>query len=262
MIRKPAVAGMFYPDNPETLTTEVKGFIEAANPTKKQLNLKGVIVPHAGYIYSGPIAGTAYRLLQEQVHPEKYQNVFILAPSHHAYIEASVGNYESYETPLGQAKVNKEICNQLEKNIPFIPEAHEREHSLEVQLPFLIESLKDFQIVPILLGEPSLDKMAELLDPYFNDENNLFIVSSDLSHYLPYEQANRTDKKTLEIITSLNIAQEREIDACGQAGIKIMMRLAKNSGYKIDLLDYRNSGDTAGDKTGVVGYGALAIYKE
>lgn len=262
MIRKPAVAGMFYPDNPETLAKEVKDFIEEAKTSKKHINLKGVIVPHAGYVYSGPIAGTAYRLLKDLTNTEKTYNVFILAPSHYTYIEASVGNFKSYETPLGPVKVNKEICNQLEQHIPFITEAHEREHSLEVQLPFLIGSIKNFQIVPILLGEPSLDKMAELLNPYFNDVNNLFIVSSDLSHYLPYDQANRTDKNTLEIITSLDISREKEIDACGQAGIKIIIRIAQNKSYKIDLLDYRNSGDTAGDKSQVVGYGALLIHKE
>lgn len=262
MIRKPAVAGMFYPENPDELKNTVKSLINAAKPLPNQINLKGMIVPHAGYVYSGPIAGTAYRLLQERTNPETTYNVFILAPSHNAYIKASLGNFESYETPIGQVKVNKEICNQLEKNIPFIPEAHEREHSIEVQLPFLIQTLNNFQIIPILLGEPSLDDMADLLNPHFNDENSIFIISSDLSHYLPYDQANRTDRKSLEIITSLDISQEQEIDACGQAGIKIIMRMAKKNGYKIDLLDYRNSGDTAGDKNGVVGYGSLAIHKE
>lgn len=250
---------MFYPENSDELQNTVTALIDAAKPLNRRIDLKGVVVPHAGYIFSGPVAATAYRALKDCA-PNK--TVFILAPSHYVRIGASVGAYDAYDTPLGPIKVDKTICAELLSKFDFIPEAHEREHSIEVQLPFLLNALKDFRIVPILLGEPSFDETAAILNPYFNNPKNIFVVSSDLSHYLPYEQANSTDKNSLKIITNLDTGNEDMIDACGHAGLKIIMRLARNNGYKMELLDYRNSGDTAGDKSGVVGYAAISIHKE
>lgn len=260
MDRKAAVAGTFYPSDEKTLNEAINSYLDNA----KKIHLKGVkgiIVPHAGYIYSGPIAGYGYKLLTQL--PDKLYNIFILAPSHFIPIGASVGNFENYETPLGLIKVNNKICTELMKNtdIDFIPDAHVQEHSLEVQLPFLLKTIKRFKIVPILLGNIDPEYISKALDTYFTGPNNIFVVSSDLSHYMPYEEANFKDKKSIQAITGLDIDKEENIDACGNLGIKIIMRLAKKHGYKISLLDYRNSGDTAGDKSGVVGYGALAIFK-
>ncbi len=269
MDREAAVAGMFYPDNPDTLIKTVDALLEGAEKTASDTGFdednnnnktKGLIVPHAGYIYSGATAARGYNLLKNI--SQKKINVFILAPSHTTYITSSVGNYDNYITPLGKVKVNKKICQALmEQGIQFVPEAHEREHSLEVQIPFLMRTFKKFEIVPILLGETSADQMAQVLQPHFTKDDSLFIVSSDLSHYMPYEQARKRDIRSLEIIQTLETEQENKIDACGIMGIKIIMRLALNNQYRIQLLDYENSGDTAGDKNAVVGYGALKIYK-
>ena len=187
----------------------------------------------------------------------------MLFPSHFVHIGGSVGNYESYETPLGKIKVNTKICEELIKDeqLGFSPDAHQREHSLEVQLPFLCKSLKKFQIIPVLLGDIPAERLAGILEPYFNDDDSLFVISTDLSHYKPYSDAIITDKHSLNIITSLNTKLESEIDACGQKGVKVAMRLAQKHNCEIKLLDYRNSGDTAGDKSGVVGYASLAINK-
>lgn len=274
MDREAAVAGMFYPADPDTLKKTVDSLLESAEEALHQsgngikisdekinnIAPKGLIVPHAGYIYSGATAASGYELLKKL--SNKNINVFILAPSHSTYISSSVGNYNNYITPLGKVKVNNNICNKLiQSGLNFIPEAHAREHSLEVQLPFLIRTLKQFEIVPILLGETSADQMAELLQPYFIKNDSLFIISSDLSHYLPYKQAQERDFKSVDIIQTLETERENKIDACGVMGIKIIMRLALNNQYRIQLLEYSNSGETAGDKSAVVGYGALKICK-
>ena len=254
MIRSPAVAGTFYPVDPTELNNEIETFIKSAKDFKLE-DLKGVITPHAGYIYSGPIAGTAYRQLENLT--EREYKVFLIGPSHHAYISASVGNFAVYQTPLGEVPVDQKICAELLKQdgFEFTEEAHISEHCLEVQLPFLQNVLKNFQIIPVLCGSIDPKILAETLKPYFGKPDTLFIVSSDLSHYLPYNEARVKDQQSLNIITNLNLVEEEKIDACGATPIKTAMRLSS----KIQLLDYRNSGDTAGDKSSVVGYAALAI---
>ena len=259
MKRKPAVAGMFYPGNPETLKKMVNKYIADAKDFDLP-NLKALICPHAGYPYSGPIAGYSYR--QIKTLKKKPKTYFLLGPTHYAYIDVAVGNYEAFQTPLGEVTVDQKICAELEnKGIPFIPQAHIPEHSLEVQLPFLQIVDSKAQIVPILCGSVHPDDLAEKLDPYFNKPDTFFLVSSDLSHYLPYDEAVMRDQNSLKMIEFMDLSKEDQIDACGNIGIRTLMRLAKNNGYKIKLLDYRNSGDTAGDKSQVVGYGALAVYK-
>jgi AmmeMemoRadiSam system protein B len=193
---------------------------------------------------------------------KKPSTYILIGPSHQAYVEVSVGNFEAYEMPNGEVKVDKKICDKLEKaGIPFVQEAHMNEHCLEVQLPFLQAIDPKAKIVPILCGSISPDLLAEKLDSYFDNPDYFFIISSDLSHYLPYEEAVLRDKNSLKMIEFKDIGNEDQIDACGQTGIKTVMRLADKHDYNIKLLDYRNSGDTAGDKSGVVGYGALAVHK-
>jgi len=262
MDRKAAVAGGFYPSNQETLRKEVNSFIDAANDFKSA-NLKGVIVPHAGYAYSGPVAGFAYRQIKafDSANPGK-KIVFILGPAHFVHTTASIGMFDSFATPLGKVKVNLPICRSLYQDEIFdrSSESHLPEHSIEVQLPFLQECLADFEIVPILLGEIDPWILAKRLQTFFGKENNIFVISSDLSHYLPYNEAVDKDRKSLKIVTGLQTEEGNLIDACGQTGILTAMSLAKNIGAKIRLLDYRNSGDTAGNKSAVVGYASLLIY--
>lgn len=239
----------------------VDGFLEKAKDFKLA-NLKGLIAPHAGYIYSGQTAGVSYRQLQSL--PDKKYKVFLLGPSHHVHISASVGNFEAYETPLGKVKVDQKICQQLLENskLDFIEEAHLPEHCLEVQLPFLQRTLKNFEIVPILCGSINPEKLATVLTPYFDQSDSLFVISSDLSHYLPATEAEQKDKASLDIITNLDIKNEIKIDACGATPIQAVMRLAKANNYRIKLLDYRHSGQTAGDNSAVVGYASLVITKK
>ncbi len=260
MIRKSAVAGAFYPAEADTIKKMAGEYLEKA-PLKQYDDLRGIIVPHAGYIYSGPTAAFAYKQLTSL--PEKKFNVFILGPSHYVYTTVSLGSFDAFETPLGSIKVNQALCQELLKNpdIEFYPQAHTREHSLEVQLPFLQICLKNFEIIPLVLGEASPNRLAEILSPFFLKEENLFVFSSDLSHYNPYEQAKAIDRTSLEIIKSLDLNNDGKIDACGKIPIQTAMHLAQKNNCKIELLDYRNSGDTAGDKEGVVGYSAFAIHK-
>jgi len=259
MTRKAAVAGSFYPSDKDELESIIRKLI--ANAEDSQIkNLKGVIAPHAGYVYSGPVAAFSYKQMINL--PNEKYNVFLLGPAHFVHTTASIGMFESFETPLGTVKVNQLICENLLKNRIFdsTVDAHILEHSLEVQLPFLQKTLNNFEIIPILLGEIPPDSLTEILSQFFGKDGNIFVFSSDLSHYRPYAVANKIDLHTIKIITGKSIEQENEIDACGETGIKVAMRLAASAGCNIKLLNYRNSGDTAGNKDAVVGYASLAIF--
>ncbi len=259
MQRKSAVAGSFYPANPDQLGQYIDQVLYSArkNPLK---NIKGLIVPHAGYVYSAPVAAFAYRQLQQI--PDLTYNVFLLGPAHYFPTTAAVGLFETFETPLGKVPVNQEICRELLAHNPDLeinPEAHLPEHSLEVQLPFLQKTLKNFRIIPILLGDVSPRQITEALLPYFPQKNSLFIFSSDLSHYHPYKEAEILDRQTLKIMLDQNLPQAYRMEACGDKGLTVAMQLADKFSYQIQLLDYRNSGDTAGDKKAVVGYAACVL---
>ncbi len=246
MIRLPAVAGTFYPGDENELETMIKDFLDQASVPELSGSLKGIIVPHAGYIYSAPVAAYAYKLLSNQ------KKLILLGPSHHGYFEGlAESGCEAWNTPLGITPVY-EIGNTHS-----YPAAHNPEHSLEVQLPFLQTVLADFSIAPVLTGNISPDDGAKLID-----NGDFLVVSSDLSHYKPYADAVATDGKTIELIESLDIEGFlMDGDACGKTGIAIAMALAKKHGWKIKKLKYANSGDTAGPKTEVVGYAAFAILE-
>jgi MEMO1 family protein len=262
MKRIPAVAGMFYPADPQQLKEAVGHFLAQAEQAELS-GLKALIVPHAGYPYSGPVAGVAYAQIAGNV-PETRRKTFILVgPAHFGFTEATVGNYVSLATPLGEMRVNGKIVEELEeKGLGFDEEAHRPEHSLEVQLPFIQTVSPSSDVVPILCGSVTPDALAEILEPYFARPDCFFIVSSDLSHYSPYDEAVEKDKKSLLAIKNLDLRGEADVDACGRVGILTLMRLAKKNGYHMKVLDYRNSGDTAGDKSAVVGYAAVACYRK
>lgn len=259
MIRKAAVSGAFYPDNPDQLKTMVSSFLDAA-PDLKFKSLKGLIVPHAGYIFSGPTAGHGYKQLQSLNQAIRY-NVFLLGPAHYIYTTASVGEFDAFETPLGTVKVNKRICEQVLKSpdLDFYPQSHVPEHCLEVQLPFLQSTLKTFEIIPILIGSAPGERIFRVLQPFFSEPDSLFIFSSDLSHYKPYQAAKEIDQASIKIIEQIDLHRDTEVDACGSTPIEIAMRLAEKNNYSLKLLDYRNSGDTAGEKDAVVGYSSFAL---
>ncbi|WP_242689770.1 AmmeMemoRadiSam system protein B [Sulfurimonas aquatica] len=275
--REPAVSGSFYPSNPTELLSQINlAFKETKKFEQKEIN--AIIVPHAGYVFSGSIAATAYNTLTK-----KYKNIFLIGSSHHINIDGvSIYNRGNYQTPLGEVQVNKTIVNELMKNNSFISyeeDAHKKEHTLEVQLPFLQAIYKsDMQIVPIIMATSEIDtimKMSKALEPYFNDEN-LFVISTDLSHYPNYEDAQKVDMNILNALTKNspfklidaiveNESSKKEnlqTSACGWSSLLTLLYLTQEKDYKYEILEYKNSGDTKyGEKDRVVGYGAMRVFK-
>lgn len=257
--RYPAVAGMFYPDESKLLTQMVQDFCAAPQiKIPKDQRLRAIVAPHAGYVYSGPVAGEAYRQL-ETLDPEVHWKVILLGPAHRVPLRGiSVCAFDDYETPLGRIQVSP-LAQDMAQRWGFIPEADLQEHSLEVQLPFLQRQLKSFEIIPIVIGAAPPQQLAELLMPYLDDQT-LLVVSTDLSHYFPYDKAVRTDKIANQAIPNLDIAtMKSKGDACGLVGVLTVMYMARAQGWQGHFLAYQNSGDTAGPKDRVVGYGAYAF---
>ena len=273
-----AVSGSFYSKDKATLSHELTSLFKETKEFE-QKDVRSIIVPHAGYVYSAPTAALSYKTLHK-----KYKNIFIIGSSHHINVDAaSIYNIGNYQTPLGEVKVNQEIVSELLKNkslFAYYKDAHTAEHTLEVQLPFLQTIYgDDLNIVPIIMATSRLETIqaiSKALEPYFNDDN-LFVISTDLSHFPNYDQANKVDmdtlnsiltNKTQEFITTLAQNESRNIDnfhtsACGWSSVLTLMYLTQDKNYKYELLQYVNSGDTQyGDKNRVVGYGAVRIYKE
>ncbi|MGW8314676.1 MAG: AmmeMemoRadiSam system protein B [Bacteroidales bacterium] len=275
--RKPAVAGSFYPPTADQLEFTLKNLFAEASPMKFDGGVQFLIVPHAGYTYSGVVSASGYESIPKTAH---YKNIFVLATSHREQFDgASVYAAGNYITPLGEVKVNLDLARTLineHRSITYRPEAHDREHSIEVQLPFLQYSMEELPpIVPIVMGNSSLAGARELataLYPYFIPEN-LFIVSSDFSHYPSYEDAVRIDRGTAEAITTgdpqqfYNILRKNSREAvpnlvtsaCGWSSILAVLYMAEKKEMEITPILYRNSGDSRdGEKSRVVGYWALA----
>ncbi|MFA6530149.1 MAG: AmmeMemoRadiSam system protein B [Candidatus Micrarchaeia archaeon] len=261
VIRPAAVAGTFYPDEPDELKEMVEGFIESAPEIELGGKLKGLVVPHAGYIYSGLTAGVGYKVLQR--YSDYFNKALIVGPSHyagfHGIVESGIG---AWETPLGRVGARSIAEDVKDKTIRTYPEAHMPEHCIEVQIPFLQTVLEEFEIYALLTGEAEPKEVADKLDKAL-DERTVFIASSDLSHYNTYSKAIEIDAKANKYIPKLDIKNaEKSLDACGRTGIIALMHIAKKHKWKGKFLDYKNSGDTAGDKIRVVGYGAYAFYEE
>jgi MEMO1 family protein len=280
--RQPAVAGQFYPGSAAELRTVVKDLLAKAVQPQGSANVRGVIVPHAGYVFSGGVAASGFNQIDGSRH---YDNVFLIGPSHHVGFDgASVYTDGNFLTPLGTVRVNTVLGKQLiGKNRAFVSrtDAHKLEHSVEVQLPFLQTRLgKDLTIVPIVVGASSAStckNIAEGLRPYFNDKN-LFVISSDFSHYPAYEDAKRVDKATAEAILSRSPdklisamednAQKRipnlATSLCGWPCVLTFLYLIEGDPkVSIRTVDYKNSGDAAaGEKNQVVGYYAMVVTVE
>ncbi len=248
MIRYPAVAGRFYPNDPDEIERMIEQYLIDAKKSDLKGELKGIIVPHAGYVYSGPVAAYAYKEMMNS----GIKKAVMLGPSHYGIFPGlAESGASSWKTPLGDVRIFTIGQNAISK-------AHEPEHSLEVQLPFLQTVLSDFEIAPLLTGDIDPVSGADLLE----NREEFFVISSDLSHYLTYEQAVSTDRATLSSITSLDVKGfVTSGEACGKTAIGIMMEIAKRKDWRIELLHYANSGDTAGPKSEVVGYAALAVLE-
>ncbi len=264
-IRPAAVAGSFYPASPEHLRRVIGALLAQAQPQALRGTLRGLIVPHAGYIYSGPVAAMGYKIVHSSEFNSSPVKIALLGPAHYVYfVGAATADYDAWQTPLGLVKCAKDvIARALERNdLQNNPDAHAPEHSLEVQVPFLQTVLPHAEIFPILTGECDFRELARTLKPYL-DDIDLFIVSSDLSHYYPYDEAVERDALAHRAIESLDLAlMEDRVEACGKTAILTLMQIAKNQNWKAKLVDYRNSGDTAGDRFRVVGYGCYAFYEE
>jgi len=259
-IREPAVAGMFYPADATELRRDVTNYIEHGKTPQPLPTLKALIAPHAGYIYSGPIAGSAYACLSSL--RSTITRVVIFGPSHRVGFRGiAASNAEAFQTPLGDVPVDTEACEATNR-FPFVFHhdlAHRDEHGLEVQLPFLQVMLNSFTIAPFVVGDATGNEVAEVIEALWGGPETLVVISSDLSHYLTYNEAVALDKQTSESIEQLAPDEISANQACGRLPIKGLLLNAKKHHLHPQTIDLRNSGDTAGDKRQVVGYGAYVF---
>jgi len=255
-VREAAVAGLFYPADPNELREAVRGYLgNGHGPAPKAL-----IVPHAGYVYSGPIAGSGYRLWEGA--RGRVKRVVLLGPAHR-YPLAGLATHgaEWFATPLGRVAVDLKAVERLLllPQVKRLDAAHRGEHSLEVHLPFLQTVLDDFLLVPLVVGDAAPAEVAEALELVWGGPETLVVVSSDLSHYHDYDTAKRLDQRTADAIEKLRIGEVGPDAACGCRAIGGLLEVARRRGLHATTLDLRNSGDTRGPREEVVGYGAFAF---
>ena len=253
---RPAVqAGRFYSAAPEQLRIEVRQFLNDVERrgTDQPIALRALIAPHAGLIYSGPVAAAAYSL----VAPRQFDRVAVIGPSHRvAFDGAALSSDSFFETPLGRIRVDNAGLSDVAIELD---EAHREEHSIEVQLPFLQCVLENFRLTPIVVGRATPDHVAKIVERLWSDRT-LIVASSDLSHFLPYDAAQIADAKTDIAIRAKQYADLDGNAACGFRPIQGLLRFAAAHQLNVTRLDLRNSGDTAGRKDRVVGYGAYALH--
>jgi AmmeMemoRadiSam system protein B len=260
-IRPAAVSGSFYPGEPSALASEVAAYLAEAHPAREERSPpKAIIAPHAGYMYSGAIAASIYARLA----PLRgvVRRVLLAGPAHRVYVAgAAIPSVEGFASPLGTVALDVEALARL-RRLAFVEvndRAHALEHSLEVHLPFLQAVLGSFELVPVVVGDASPAEVASLYDTLWGGDETLIVVSSDLSHYLPYDAARRRDRATAGAILGMEARLVPE-EACGAAPINGLLRAARARGLIPELVDLRNSGDTAGSRDRVVGYGAFAFH--
>ncbi len=255
--RPPAVAGMFYPGSSSELEQSVELYLQQAQNETIDKRPKALIVPHAGYIYSAPVAANAFKQLLPFA--DEISQVILLGPSHRVpFTGIASSSAKAFDTPLGAIPLNRKTIEKVNQ-LPFVVEydtAHEQEHSLEVQLPFLQKVLSNFTLVPLVIGQASDEQVDQLIEYLWDEPGVLFLISSDLSHYLDYETAREYDLATMKAIEQLEPRKIHPEQACGRTGIAGLLLAAKNHHLKVKTLDIRNSGDTAGSKDQVVGYGS------
>lgn len=267
-VRQPAVAGAFYPQQPQVLSNDVRALMAQAHhamvsnttglPTKIP---KALIVPHAGYIYSGSTAALAYAHLA--VARSSIRRVVLLGPVHRVAVRGlALPGVDAFATPLGSIPVDQDAIAALAglSQVVVSPAAHAQEHSLEVQLPFLQTVLDDFKLLPLAVGDASPAEVAEVLEVLWGGDETLIVISSDLSHFLPYTTAQVVDRETVQAMLSLSGPVTHQ-QACGGTPVNGLLLAARHHGLQAELLGLCNSGDTAGDKQRVVGYAALAFVQ-
>ena len=256
--RPAAVAGMFYPASPEALRTSVREYLDKAGPAPGPTP-KVLVAPHAGYIYSGSTAARGYAALRGGA--GRIRRVVLIGPAHRVAVRGvAVPSVARFETPLGTVELDRLTIDALASapHVVVSDRAHAAEHALEVQLPFLQAVLGDFSLVPLVVGDATSEEVATVLERVWGGPETLVVVSSDLSHYLPYDTARRVDAATLSQVLELGPELDHQ-QACGATPINALMRVARRRGLRPRLLAACSSGDTAGDRDRVVGYAALAF---
>lgn len=264
-VRPAAVAGSFYPEDAQSLRAVVEEHLKEARRASAPVPSdapwpKALIVPHAGYVYSGPVAARAYATLEPGV--DVIERVVLIGPSHRVPFEGiALPSHAAFETPLGRVPIDETSRRQL-LTLPFvdvIDDAHRWEHSIEVQLPFLQVVLETFSVLPLSIGHTTPSRVRAVLEALWGGDETVVVISSDLSHYHDYATAKRMDAATADAIESLDPARVRLDDACGRTGVQALLHAARQRSLVPQTLDLRNSGDTAGGRDEVVGYGAWAF---
>jgi AmmeMemoRadiSam system protein B len=260
-VRHPAVAGMFYPADPEELRQDLRrAFADAVPPPVDAPVPKALIVPHAGYMYSGAVAASAYLRLLPARHT--ISRVVLLGPSHRVHVAGLAAPVDNlFDTPLGMVLIDADLRATV-AGLPGVilddlPHLHE--HSLEVQLPFLQTVLDEFTLLPLSVGDTTTEQVTAVLESVWGGPETLIVISTDLSHYYSYDDARRLDARTAAAIVGGAAGAIADDDACGARPLCGMLQLAGDRGMTIENVDLRNSGDTAGDRERVVGYGAFVV---
>ena len=261
-VRPPAVADLFYPGSATELRRVIGGFLSPAPPSAEPAPVpKALIVPHAGYVYSGPVAGMAYGRLWPI--RDLVRRVVLVGPVHRVSVEGlALPAAAAFATPLGQVDLDRagtELAATL-ASVCTSDAAHAEEHSLEVQLPFLQMTLADFALVPLVVGDASVEDVAAVLEALWGGPETLVVVSSDLSHYHDYPTAARLDEQTSQAIESLRPDDLHHGSACGRRAIQGLLLMAQRRGLQVQCVDRRSSGDTAGSRDRVVGYGSYIVH--
>jgi AmmeMemoRadiSam system protein B len=268
-IRPPAVASMFYPGGAAELRKAVQNYLSNAGTEEdvsqlkkgETAELRTLIVPHAGYIYSGKIAASAYRLLEQN--QNQFKRVLLLGPAHRVWLEgAAFPEADAFQTPLGEITLDKELIEKMLAEFSWISvsdEAHAEEHCLEVQLPFLQETLGEFKLLPLVVGDAKTELLAALIQQFSEDHETLIVISTDLSHFHDYQTAREIDARTANAIELLEQNRISTEDACGAYPLRGALLAASQNQWNVHRLGLCNSGDTAGDHGRVVGYGAWAM---
>jgi AmmeMemoRadiSam system protein B len=257
-VRIPAVSGMFYPADSEELRTLVRNFLDETEASGSVP--KAIIAPHAGYIYSGAVAASVYARLTPA--HKTINRVVLLGPSHRVSLEGlAATSMQSFATPLGEIPVDRQAIDEVLTlpQVSVLEQAHAQEHSLEVQLPFLQEVLEDFKIIPLVVGNATPEQVGVVLEKLWGGAETLIVISSDLSHYHDYETAQKIDKLTSQAIENLRPEDIQHEQACGRHPINGLLYVARAKNMQAQTIDLCNSGDTAGPKNQVVGYGAYVF---
>jgi AmmeMemoRadiSam system protein B len=260
-IRRPAAAGLFYPAQPAELEREVERLLEEGAPAARASRPpKALVAPHAGYPYSGPAAGVAFGALRPFA--AQIDKVILLGPSHHEPLEGlALPTATAFGTPLGIVPVDLDLARRvLEMEAVRVNDrTHSKEHALEVELPFLQQLLGDFEMLPLTVGEAAPEVVAEVLEAVWGGDETLIVISSDLSHYLSYDEAREIDRQTADAVLALDPSLTPR-QACGARALNGLLEAGRRKGLVPELLRLENSGDTAGDRDRVVGYSAFAFH--